>query len=68
MAAAKGAGWFRTVADAASAMAGKPVKSFRPNAKQAKVYRELGAIHAGLWPAISAWNASLAAFAARSQT
>lgn len=68
MAAARGAGWFGTVAEAAAAMAGKPVKVFRPRRKQAAFYRELGQIHAALWPAVAAWNGSLAAFHTRGRT
>jgi xylulokinase len=67
MAAARGAGWFGTMAEAAAAMAGRPVKVFRPRRKQAAFYREFGAIHAALWPAVAEWNRSLAAYLSRSQ-
>lgn len=62
MAAAKGAGWFRTVPQAAAAMAGKPVKTFRPRKKQSARYQELLAIYSDLYPAVSAWSARLSAF------
>jgi sugar (pentulose or hexulose) kinase len=63
MAAATGAGWFRSVSDASQAMAGEAVARFRPDTARAARYRELLAIHADLWPTLSAWNARMAAFA-----
>jgi xylulokinase len=63
MAAAKGAGWFRSIPEAASAMAGKPAREFRPNVKAHARYRELLSIYRELWPAMAAWNARLTAFA-----
>ena len=63
IAAAKGAGWFKSIAQAAQAMAGKPVKTFRPRAKAQARYQELLAIYSDLYPAISAWSARLSAFA-----
>ncbi len=65
MAAAKGAGWFRTIADASSAMSGKPVKTFRPRTKQNKAYAELLPVYSALWPALSQWNASMQDFVAK---
>jgi xylulokinase len=66
IAAAKGAGWYRTIMEGADAMAGQPVRSFEPDARRAARYRELRAIHADLWPKVSGWNERLAAFAAQS--
>ena len=63
IAAAKGAGWYRTIPQAARAMAGKPVRTFRPARKAQARYQELLAIYADLYPAISAWSARLSAFA-----
>ncbi len=65
MAAAKGAGWFKTVPDAAAIMAGKPRKTFRPNRAAHARYGELLSIYCDLWPTISAWNARLTDFAQR---
>ncbi|MER9643255.1 xylulose kinase [Mesorhizobium sp. M7A.F.Ca.US.011.01.1.1] len=62
MAAAKGAGWFSTIAEASLAMASEPAQSFDPDAGRAGRYAELLAIHADLWPTLSAWNQRLAAF------
>ena len=62
-AAAKGAGWFANVPQAAAAMAGKSARTFRPKAKAHTRYQELLAIHAELWPLMSSWNAKRAAFA-----
>lgn len=61
-AAAKGAGWFNTVPQAAAAMAGKPAKAFRPKAAAHRRYQELLALHRELWPLISNWNARRVAF------
>jgi xylulokinase len=63
MAAAKGAGWFKTIAGAAQAMSGKPTKIFRPRNKEAKAYAELLAIYRDLWPSLSDWNERLQVFA-----
>ncbi len=65
MAAAKGAGWFKTIAAASNAMSGKPVKTFRPRTKQAKAYEELLSIYQDLWPQMSAWNSRMQNFARR---
>ncbi|MER9582012.1 FGGY-family carbohydrate kinase [Mesorhizobium sp. M0276] len=62
MAAAKGVGWFSTISEASLAMASESAKCFEPNAVHAGRYAELLAIHADLWPTISAWNQRLAAF------
>ncbi|MFN4143074.1 xylulokinase [Aestuariivirga sp.] len=64
MAAAKGAGWYGTLAEASAAMSGKPSKTFRPRTKDSRRYQELLAIYAELWPALSQWNQKLVAFAA----
>ena len=65
IAAAKGAGWYGTIAQAVAAMAGRPVRSFEPDPQRSARYAELRAIHADLWPILSGWNARLAAFAER---
>ncbi|HEV8391001.1 MAG TPA: FGGY-family carbohydrate kinase, partial [Dongiaceae bacterium] len=62
MAAAKGCGWFPTFPAASAAMAGETVRTFEPDAKRSARYAELRAIYADLWPAMSAWNARMAAF------
>ena len=62
MAAAHGAGWFGSVTQASKAMASRPVRTFEPIAANAARYRELLALHADLWPALSAWQARLSAF------
>ena len=64
MAAAKGAGWFTSIPEAAAVMAGKPRKTFKPNRAAHARYRELLAIYRDLWPAVSSWNARLDRFAA----
>ena len=64
MAAARGAGWFASVAQASAAMSGKPSKTFRPRTKDSQRYQELLSIYAELWPTLSAWNQKLVAFAA----
>ena len=64
-AAAKGAGWFKSVPQAAAAMAGKPRKIFRPRTKPHARYQELLAIYRDLWPTVSAWNTRLADFTQR---
>lgn len=65
IAAAKGAGWFKSIPEAAAAMAGKPVKTFRPRTKQSSRYRELLAIYMGLYPAVRDVSTRLFEFAAR---
>lgn len=64
MAAARGAGWHRTVADASKAMSGKPSKIFRPRSKDTRRYQELLAVYQELWPRLSDWNRKLVAFSA----
>jgi sugar (pentulose or hexulose) kinase len=61
MAAAKGAGWYSSLAVAAAKMSGKPTKTFSPKAKAARAYAELLDIYTDLWPQISAWNGRLQA-------
>ena len=63
VAAAKGAGWFGSIADAAAAMAGQLTATYEPDARAHARYRELLAIYADLWPMISKWNARVASFA-----
>jgi sugar (pentulose or hexulose) kinase len=65
MAAAKGAGWFKSVSSASAAMSGKPTKTFRPRTKQAKAYAELLSIYQDLWPQMTSWNARMQDFARR---
>jgi xylulokinase len=62
MAAAKGAGWFPSIAEASAAMAGRPVSRFEPDGRRSARYAELLAVHAELWPTLAAWNRRLAAF------
>ena len=50
IAAAKGAGWYETIAEAAAAMVSPPVRTFQPEPKNVARYAELRAIHAELWP------------------
>ncbi|WP_395014561.1 FGGY-family carbohydrate kinase [Dongia sp.] len=63
IAAAKGAGWTKTIAAATEAMAGRPTRSFEPDPKCQARYAELRAIHADLWPKVAEWNARLVNFA-----
>jgi sugar (pentulose or hexulose) kinase len=63
MAAAAGAGWYSSVTEAASGMAGDITRSFTPDPKAQARYAELAAIYADLWPSLSKWNARMAAFA-----
>ena len=62
MAAAKGAGWFGSIAQASAAMSGKPSKTFRPRTKDSARYQELLSIYAELWPKLADWNQKLEAF------
>ena len=62
MAAARGAGWFPTIADAAVAMAAPVVETVEPDPRRSARYRELKGLYADLWPALSGWNRRLAAF------
>jgi sugar (pentulose or hexulose) kinase len=63
IAAAKGAGWTRSIAEATEAMAGRPTRSFEPDPKRKARYQELRAIHAEIWPKIAEWNGRLVDFA-----
>jgi xylulokinase len=63
IAAAAGTGWYRSVEEAARAMAGKLARTFIPDRKAHEQYRKLLAIYADLWPALSDWNKRIAAFA-----
>ncbi|NJM28794.1 MAG: hypothetical protein HC855_00440 [Rhizobiales bacterium] len=63
MAAARGGGWYKTIAEASAAMSGKPTKTFRPRDKEAKAYAELLAIYQDLWPKLADWNERLQVFA-----
>ncbi len=65
MAAARGAGWYSSVAAASAEMSGKSIKTFRPRMKQAKAYSELLMIYQELWPQVSNWNSRLQNFARR---
>jgi xylulokinase len=62
MAAAKGAGWFPSIAEASSAMASATVRRFEPDPARAAAYAELRDIYTDLWPTLSAWNRRLADF------
>ena len=62
MAAAKGAGWYKSVPQASAAMSGKPSKTFRPRKKDSARYQELLGIYAELWPKLSDWNQKLVDF------
>ena len=63
MAAAAGAAWYGSVAAAASAMASPVLRRFLPDPAHVALYARLQAIHAELWPKLSAWNRTLRAFA-----
>jgi sugar (pentulose or hexulose) kinase len=63
MAAAAGAGWYGSLTEAASGMAGDITRTFTPDRKAEARYAELLAIYADLWPSLSKWNARMAAFA-----
>jgi sugar (pentulose or hexulose) kinase len=63
MAAAKAAGWYKTIPEASANMSGKPSKTFRPRTKQNKAYTELLSIYRDLWPQVSKWNERLQNFA-----
>jgi len=63
IAAAKGAGWYATITEAAAAMAGKFTATFVPEPRAQARYSELLVIYSDLWPALAKWNARLSAFA-----
>ena len=65
MAAAKGVGWFSTIAEASAAMAGTVATRFEPDERRSARYEELRALHAELWPALQDWNRKLSAFVER---
>ena len=58
-AAAKGAGWFKSIPSAAAAMTGKPSQTFRPRTKQNKRYSQVLDVYRDLWPTVSQWNKKL---------
>jgi xylulokinase len=62
IAAAKGAGWYRSFADGVAAMAGKPVKRFDPDSARHARYRVLRDLQAELWPTLAAWTHKMADF------
>ena len=62
MAAARGAGWYKSVPQASAAMSGKPSKTFRPRKRDSGRYQELLGIYAELWPKLSDWNQKLVDF------
>ncbi|MBV6656922.1 MAG: FGGY-family carbohydrate kinase [Devosiaceae bacterium] len=61
--AAKGAGWFPTVIDAARAMTQTDLTETKPVAANVARYKELRAIYDDLWPTLSTWNARMWSFA-----
>ncbi len=64
VAAAVGAGWFRSFAEGAAAMAGSITAETTPNRANVKRYAELAAIYADVWPAVAKVNNRLSAFGA----
>jgi xylulokinase len=67
MAAAKGAGWYSSIAGAAAAMASPATRSFTPDPGHVARYAELREIHAALWPTLAAWNRRLRDFSERQE-
>jgi sugar (pentulose or hexulose) kinase len=65
IAAAKGIGWYETIAAATAAMARRPARTFEPDAARAARYAELRAFHAELWPKLASWNERVVGFAER---
>ncbi len=65
MAAAAGAGWHGSIAEAAAAMAGETVRTFEPDPRRVERYAELKALFTDLWPTLAAWNRRLADFTER---
>jgi xylulokinase len=59
IAAAKGAGWSRTLAEAAANMVAEPIQTFLPNETSANTYGKLRKLHAELWPTMRDWNRRL---------
>jgi xylulokinase len=62
IAAAKGVGWHKTIAEAGTAMAGQPVRTFEPDPQRHARYEQLRGLHAELWPKLAAWNERLVDF------
>ena len=60
--AAKGAGWFPTLGDAAWAMTQDSLSETKPIAENVARYGELRAVYDDLWPALSRWNARMWSF------
>ena len=60
-AAAKAAGWYKSIPSAAAAMTGKPSKTFRPRTKPNKRYGQIIEVYRDLWPTVSQWNKKLQA-------
>jgi sugar (pentulose or hexulose) kinase len=65
MAAAKGAGWFPSLAEASVTMASPIARTFEPDPKNAALYAELLEIYNDLWPTLSSWNRRLVDFVER---
>ncbi len=61
--AAKGVGWFATMAEASHAMGQHDLTTFEPKPENVARYRELRAIYDDLWPALQSWNTRLWDFA-----
>ena len=61
--AAKGAGWFTTLSEAAQAMTPDNLSETKPIPANVARYAELRAIYDDLWPALSNWNARMWSFA-----
>lgn len=59
MAAAKGAGWYPSLAEASLAMKGKIAETVEPDPERVERYRSLRAHYTKLWPLLSEWNAEL---------
>jgi sugar (pentulose or hexulose) kinase len=64
VAAAVGAGWFKSFKEGAAAMAGTITAETTPNKANAERYADLSAIYSDVWPAVSKLNERLAAFGA----
>ena len=62
MLAAVGAGWYASPPEAARAMQGRLSERLSPDPHRHAIYRELGAIYAGLYPAMTETFARLARF------
>jgi xylulokinase len=61
--AAKGAGWYKTIADASHAMSQPTERNFDPVPQNVARYKEFRAIYDDLWPMMQQWNARLWDFA-----